>query len=214
MKRRGFTLLELLIVISIIAILASILFPVFARARETARRSSCASNLSQLGGALNMYAQAYDGHFPRKNNSYAALYRYVRNVDIFYCPSDSAERHWIMKTVNSPNIESSYLSSYQVPTQTASSYVIKGGLTNDDRADMIIAGEACAWHGDLVNVLYIGGTVKGILSDSYKPVAKPNPKPEIYTCEPPVPSPPGAPAPSAPPPASPKPIPASPAPGQ
>ena len=52
MKRRGFTLLELLFVISIIAILAAILFPVFAGARESARRTTCASNLSQIGSAL------------------------------------------------------------------------------------------------------------------------------------------------------------------
>jgi prepilin-type N-terminal cleavage/methylation domain-containing protein/prepilin-type processing-associated H-X9-DG protein len=60
MKRRGFTLIELLVVIAIIAILASILFPVFARARENARRSSCQSNLRQLGLANLQYAQDYD----------------------------------------------------------------------------------------------------------------------------------------------------------
>lgn len=60
-KSRGFTLIELLIVITIIAGLAAILFPVFARARENARRASCQSNLKQLGLALVMYAQDYDG---------------------------------------------------------------------------------------------------------------------------------------------------------
>ena len=84
MKKRGFTLLELTFVISIIAVLAAVLFPVFARARESARRASCASNLSQLGVALNMYAQAYDGHYPGKNNQLGPLYNYAHNVDIFY----------------------------------------------------------------------------------------------------------------------------------
>jgi prepilin-type N-terminal cleavage/methylation domain-containing protein/prepilin-type processing-associated H-X9-DG protein len=62
--RRGFTLIELLVVIAIIAILASILFPVFSRARAKARQTACLSNMKQLGLALNMYAQDYDGVLP------------------------------------------------------------------------------------------------------------------------------------------------------
>src|SRR6187401_1567965 len=60
--RRGFTLIELLVVIAVIAILAAILFPVFAQAREAARKASCQSNLKQLGIAIAMYSQDYDGH--------------------------------------------------------------------------------------------------------------------------------------------------------
>src|SRR2546423_13005970 len=59
-SRSGFTLIELLVVIAIIAILAAILFPVFAQARATARKAACASNLKQIGLAFMMYAQDYD----------------------------------------------------------------------------------------------------------------------------------------------------------
>ena len=63
-RKSGFTLIELLVVIAIIAILAAILFPVFARAREAARKSSCQSNLKQCAHALKMYTDDYDGTLP------------------------------------------------------------------------------------------------------------------------------------------------------
>src|SRR5258708_19715381 len=63
-KRPGFTLIELLVVIAIIAILAAILFPVFAQARESARMTSCLSNLKQIGLGTMMYLQDYDERYP------------------------------------------------------------------------------------------------------------------------------------------------------
>jgi prepilin-type N-terminal cleavage/methylation domain-containing protein/prepilin-type processing-associated H-X9-DG protein len=103
--RRGFTLIELLVVIAIIAILAAILFPVFGRARENARRSSCGSNLKQLGLSLVQYSQDYDEALPRSNyGSWSSdtqgsnvkwmdvVYPYVKNEQVFNCPSDSAAR--------------------------------------------------------------------------------------------------------------------------
>src|SRR5687767_13552480 len=69
---RGFTLIELLVVIAIIAILAAILFPVFARARENARRASCQSNLKQIALGMIQYTQDYDERLP--------LMFYMRNM--------------------------------------------------------------------------------------------------------------------------------------
>jgi prepilin-type N-terminal cleavage/methylation domain-containing protein len=95
--RKGFTLIELLVVIAIIAILASILFPVFARARENARRASCISNQKQVGLGLMMYVQDYDETFPpyfqlpppfTAHISWANLiYPYVKSTQVFICPS-------------------------------------------------------------------------------------------------------------------------------
>lgn len=98
--RRGFTLIELLVVIAIIAILASILFPVFARARERARATACASNMKQLGLAFAQYAQDYDEKLPVTWIGNALdfgsggagwgclLYPYVKSTGVFTCPSD------------------------------------------------------------------------------------------------------------------------------
>src|SRR5258707_10170131 len=65
-RRQGFTLIELLVVIAIIAILAAILFPVFAQAREKARQAGCLSNLKQIGTAAMMYVQDYDETYPHQ----------------------------------------------------------------------------------------------------------------------------------------------------
>jgi prepilin-type N-terminal cleavage/methylation domain-containing protein/prepilin-type processing-associated H-X9-DG protein len=102
----GFTLIELLVVIAIIAILAAILFPVFAQAREMARKTSCASNLRQLGLAMGMYIQDYDERFPSWSWGaqysggtdpahdglgfwHSAIFPYVKNTGLYTCPSDS-----------------------------------------------------------------------------------------------------------------------------
>ena len=105
MKRSGFTLIELLVVIAIIAILAAILFPVFARAREKARQASCESNLKQLATGMMMYVQDYDemtpafgfsgNHTGQTGNALnyymwqEVVQPYVKNWQLFKCPSNT-----------------------------------------------------------------------------------------------------------------------------
>lgn len=109
MKRNGFTLIELLVVIAIIAILAAILFPVFAQAREKARAASCLSNMKQIGVGMTMYTQDYDDTLPEpglggvfRNAAdtglgqlfkgvqpfHLAIQPYTKNYQVFSCNSD------------------------------------------------------------------------------------------------------------------------------
>ncbi len=147
MKRpRGFTLIELLVVIAIIAILAAILFPVFARAREKARQASCLSNVKQVGLAVLMYVQDYDERFPPERDGIDALpwfrtgavvftlyanyqplvYSYVSNRQVFMCPSsrrsDSAERFgydYAMNSALSTGVPPQMLSQVKFPADTS-----------------------------------------------------------------------------------------------
>lgn len=109
-RNHAFTLIELLVVIAIIAILAAILFPVFAQAREKARTTSCLSNFKQLGIAFQMYLQDYDERvlpryqacpstgpapFPDDHTLWNhTIQPYVKNTQIFICPS-STNAHYV-----------------------------------------------------------------------------------------------------------------------
>ena len=129
--KTAFTLIELLVVIAIIAILAAILFPVFARARENARRSSCSSNLKQIGLGIVQYTQDYDEKLPPVVRDLAAgegatnkfetdytiwadvFQPYVKSLQLFMCPSNSKAN----APIPGPKTNSTIILSYSATQQ-------------------------------------------------------------------------------------------------
>jgi len=107
-KTHGFTLIELLVVIAIIAILAAILFPVFARVREKARQTSCLSNQKQMGLGYMQYVQDNDEKYVWSSlwgspgNGWAGrIYPYVKSAAVYTCPDDSVQRNpWAPKKIS------------------------------------------------------------------------------------------------------------------
>jgi len=205
---KGFTLIELLVVIAIIAILAAILFPVFARAREKARQASCTSNLNQLGKANLMYANDYDSFFPLNYTgtiipmpgyddgvsvdgitAYSRILPYVKNVQVFTCPSDKNPGTYTWTSRGNTKQTSSYGWNYYV-----SNYPMYGNtnpegwyIPQSGPAEIAMMTEhkqlyhACYWpwltdshrhglfyHNGGQNVVFLDGHVKFFSEDRLK----------------------------------------------
>jgi prepilin-type N-terminal cleavage/methylation domain-containing protein/prepilin-type processing-associated H-X9-DG protein len=161
-RRTGFTLIELLVVIAIIAILAAILFPVFARAREKARQTSCLNNIKQIALAMTMYVQDFDEHFMACWNGPAVpgvrgetclgwqhvIYPYVKNAQIAICPSYEANT-W--EFAPAPNAVG-YPWTYRYGTYAANGQIVRARLALAGLAkpaDTVLATEV---YGD--NITY------------------------------------------------------------
>jgi prepilin-type N-terminal cleavage/methylation domain-containing protein/prepilin-type processing-associated H-X9-DG protein len=152
MQKRAFTLIELLVVIAIIAILAAILFPVFAQAREKARQTSCLSNQKQMGLGVMMYTQDYDETFPAAyyyNNDLSSaggythwsgvIQPYVKNLGIFVCPSDKnrglAPTNFIGNNLGAgvPSGQTSQVATIQDNQAPRLSYIANGAVLSRKR---------------------------------------------------------------------------------
>lgn len=148
---RGFTLIELLVVIAIIAILAAILFPAFAKARESARRSSCSSNLKQIGIGIMQYNQEYDEKMPSGRMSPTKadqaggawpnlLQPYIKSYDLFRCPSNARSGAFMNDSQDpAPNGPKTVPVSYTAPIEAGGSNAAFGGreLEGPSLADFV-----------------------------------------------------------------------------
>jgi prepilin-type N-terminal cleavage/methylation domain-containing protein/prepilin-type processing-associated H-X9-DG protein len=156
-RRKGFTLVELLIALLIISILAAMLFPVFARARESARKTTCLSSVAQLGTALQMYAVDWYGALPPKDNDWAPLYDYIRNVDVLHCPTDPEP----VRITGDPQAPGG---RFAIPY---SSYVYRSGLTGDGLAAEVVAFDRQIWHLGGRNVVFLDAHAKWFAAASF-----------------------------------------------
>ena len=175
-KPLGFTLIELLVVIAIIAILAAILFPVFAKAREKARQTSCLSNQKQIALGLLMYAQDYDEKIPYPFWGWGTppytwrvvIDPYIKNTQIYQCPSDSTA-YWLpvqgsyalncnfFNFLNIPGQEwtlSPSIGQIVCPSQT----LLTSELANGDWP--ILPWNVAFRHNEGANVSFVDGHVK------------------------------------------------------
>ena len=180
MKRQdGFTLIELLVVIAIIAILAAILFPVFARAREKARQASCQSNLKQAILAGLMYAQDYDERLcphslnPASTEGYPMWYDllqpYVKNQQLQQCPSYAGAMGygWTVLIPKGPPSGTPLgqivkpAESIIVADNNATRGFLRGGIGTCGHGDCV-NGVFMARHNDVGNCAFADGHVKAL----------------------------------------------------
>jgi prepilin-type N-terminal cleavage/methylation domain-containing protein len=135
-KSAGFTLIELLVVIAIIAILAAILFPVFAKAREKARQVSCLSNQKQLGLGFLQYNQDYDDNYPTGSAGPlgqgwgGVIYPYVKSTGVYKCPDDATTNVANGATISYPV---SYAANFNFLRTDGTAQRSPGNLRSDHR---------------------------------------------------------------------------------
>jgi len=187
-KQNGFTLIELLVVIAIIAILAAILFPVFAKVREKARQTQCVSNLKQIGLGLMQYSQDNDETLPYARNDgpplgdipwQAAIYSYVKSAGVYKCPDNPAN----VSIYNTPN---PYTGGPAIPV----SYVAVGGDTIGGSQNFFggpvpmayfIANNSCCSAPPAAIAQFVAPATTIVVGETRSTYAAPRRDPEFWT---------------------------------
>ena len=190
----GFTLIEVLVVVAIIAVLASIIFPVFSSARAKARSTRCVANLKQIGLAVDMYATDYDELYPLGKDPadeaypemwseypywqvwipymprlHDALDPYVRNKELWHCPSDrgfTELEDYNVPLDATPSSFAKFGTSYHYRTEVAFSMTTVGNMSDPAKINLMFDAHG-SWHGrsnklsrKRWNVLYADGHAK------------------------------------------------------
>lgn len=174
--RKAFTLIELLVVIAIIALLAALLFPVFAKAKEAGKKTQCISNLRQVGSSIALYMADYDGIFPNALDAsdkfsagiwdqfpdfrsripqmpllQDAVQPYVKSREIFHCPSDSGtnvlDSHPDQDFISNPTLFKTYGSSYFLRTEIAFKFFSDTTFRVPAEVNVLFDAGG-SWHGD------------------------------------------------------------------
>lgn len=165
---KKFTLVELLIVIAIIAILAGMLMPALNRARESARRASCVSNLKQIGTAFKLYTGETDweGCFPadnsnRANITVAGSYDILRQTGALDKPEI-----WICPSATDGKVKAAPKTAL---TANNISYSYARGLTESDNVDYVISADIVGNHEDTGNALFLDGHVDTLIPEGSNP---------------------------------------------
>lgn len=157
----GFTVIEMMIVMGIVATLGAILFPVFARAREKAHQSVCASNLRNTGLALRIYSSEHYGHFPPTDNDLWPLWPgYLSDAEVLQCPTVSA----VQRTVpgrQAPGRRGD-------PPGFPCDYAYRGGLQDDAGPKLaVVADDTVDRHNDGAICLFLDGHAKWLRKPGY-----------------------------------------------
>ena len=165
---KKFTLVELLIVIAIIAILAGVLMPAFGRARESARRASCVSNLKQIGAAVKLYTgeSDWEGFLPADNVNRANI-TVVGSYDIFRQTGtlDKPEI-WICPSAKNGKVKAAKNTAL---TANNISYRYARGLTESDNVDYVVSADITDNHEDVGNALFLDGHVDMLHKEGDQP---------------------------------------------